>query len=173
MGGGGVKLPKQILNISQSQIPLWNNHFEYSCWSFGLFCAFCRFPPFPLLNLTLKRRGYWRTSTGGGGADSAPPIKINVPIHIYMCDACYNPIFSWRVRWKHFYPDQSSPGWPGTPRTTSWSCTARQILMAWYQRVIHVATLIFDDEGDENIFTSIWAIFKVEYQVKTLWPAHY
>ena len=33
-----------------------------------------------------------------GGADSAPPIKINVPIHVYMCDACYNPIFQWRVR---------------------------------------------------------------------------
>ena len=46
-------------------------------------------------------------------------------------------------------------------------------VMVWYRRVIHVETLIFDDEGDENIFTSIWAIFKVEYQVKTLWPAHY
>ena len=31
----------------------------------------------------------------------------------------------------------------------------------------------FDAESNESIFTSIWAIFKVEYQVKTLWPARY
>ena len=29
--------------------------------------------------------------------------------------------------------------------------------------MLHVATLIFDVEGDENIFTTIWLIFKVEY----------
>ena len=109
--------------------------------------------------LTLKRRGYWRTSTGG-------PIKINAPTHIYMCDVCYNPIFPWHVRWKHFYPDQSSPELRGTPRTTSWSCTARQILMAWYQHVIHVTTPIFDDEGDENTFTSIWAILRSNIMTK-------
>ena len=33
--------------------------------------------------------------TGRGGVHYAPPpMKINDPIHIYMCDTCYNPIFS-------------------------------------------------------------------------------
>ena len=43
----------------------------------------------------------------GGGASEAPPIEISVPNNIQTCCACHNPIFSWGVRWKYFFPIQS------------------------------------------------------------------
>ena len=43
--------------------------------------------------------------------------KLMFPL--WTCNTCYNPIFLWRTRWKYFYPDLLSPGWPRTPRSTS------------------------------------------------------
>ena len=55
---------------------------------------------------------------------------------IWSCDTCYNPIFLWRMRWKYFYLDLASPGWPRTLRRTSWWSTAREtyvsIMDMWY-----------------------------------------
>ena len=45
---------------------------------------------------------------------------------LWTCDTCYYPIFLWRIRWKYFHFDLASPGWPRTPRRTSWWSTARQ-----------------------------------------------
>ena len=40
----------------------------------------------------------YRPARRGGGDSAPPPLKINAPIQIYVCDACYNPIFRLRIQ---------------------------------------------------------------------------
>ena len=41
-----------------------------------------------------KKPGVLKNLYSPGGGIMTPPMKVNDPIHIYMCDTCYNPIFS-------------------------------------------------------------------------------
>ena len=70
---------------------------------------------FPTLKKKIDREDKW-----GQRADQShrippyqlipPPYEINVPIHIQTCHTYHNPIFSWRSRWKRFFPIQSHQG---------------------------------------------------------------
>ena len=76
---------------------------------------------------------------------------------LWTCDTCYYPIFLCRIRWKYFYFDSASPGWPALN-------TEKDILVVYskrnicfhYRSVIHVITLFFYGEYDGNIFILIW-----------------
>ena len=77
---------------------------------------------------------------------------------LWMCDTSYKPIFLWRKRWKCFHNDLSLPGWPRTPRTTSWWSTTRKT---------HV--FIMDDTSYIPIFLwrTQWKCFHNYFMVPT------
>ena len=100
--------------------------------------------------------GFDGARSDGGRGRFHPPIEINVPIHIIMCDAWYNLIFSWHVWWKCFYQDQNSSVWSRAPRTTSCWCTARKTSF-------YVSFYVYD----------VWYIWKPYFFMRIQWKCFF